>query len=101
VVEQQVPRPLGQRLLRAGLRAVVPHPAAVQGPGQGRPNPPAAAAERPQGQAAAQRTTPAGARRPATHAALEGCVQPALSPNTNAAAARAGDRLGISVEAGP
>lgn len=28
---------------------------------------------------------------------LEGCVQPALSPNTNAAAARLLDRLGISV----
>ena len=28
---------------------------------------------------------------------LEGCVQPALSPNTNAAAARVLDRLGISV----
>lgn len=27
VVEQQVPRPLGQRLLRLGLRAVVPRPA--------------------------------------------------------------------------
>jgi glycolate oxidase iron-sulfur subunit len=27
VVEQQVPRPLGQRLLREGLRAVVPRPA--------------------------------------------------------------------------
>ena len=30
---------------------------------------------------------------------LEGCVQPALSPNTNAAAARVLDRLGISVTA--
>lgn len=29
---------------------------------------------------------------------LEGCVQPALSPNTNAAAARLLDRLGISVQ---
>jgi glycolate oxidase iron-sulfur subunit len=28
---------------------------------------------------------------------LEGCVQPALSPNTNAAAARVLDRLGISI----
>ncbi|WP_259697692.1 heterodisulfide reductase-related iron-sulfur binding cluster, partial [Pseudomonas brassicacearum] len=30
---------------------------------------------------------------------LEGCVQPSLSPNTNAAAARVLDRLGISVTA--
>jgi len=29
---------------------------------------------------------------------LEGCVQPGLSPNTNAAAARVLDRLGISVQ---
>ncbi len=63
-VEQQVPRPLGQRLLRQGLRAVVPRPA------------------------------PRHARRVLM---LEGCVQPALSPNTNAAAARLLDRLGISV----
>src|SRR3546814_17457126 len=28
---------------------------------------------------------------------LEGCVQPSLSPNTNAAAARVLDRLGISI----
>jgi glycolate oxidase iron-sulfur subunit len=32
---------------------------------------------------------------------LEGCVQPSLSPNTNAAAARVLDRLGISVSAAP
>jgi glycolate oxidase iron-sulfur subunit len=32
---------------------------------------------------------------------LEGCVQPTLSPNTNAAAARVMDRLGISVAAAP
>ena len=40
-------------------------------------------------------------RPPARHARrvlmLEGCVQPSLSPNTNAAAARVLDRLGISV----
>jgi glycolate oxidase iron-sulfur subunit len=40
--------------------------------------------------------------RPAVHHArhmlmLEGCVQPGLSPNTNAAAARVLDRLGISI----
>ncbi|WP_175038495.1 glycolate oxidase subunit GlcF, partial [Burkholderia stagnalis] len=47
----------------------------------------------------------AGTRPPARHARrvlmLEGCVQPALSPNTNAAAARVLDRLGISVTPAP
>ncbi|HDR9699438.1 TPA: glycolate oxidase subunit GlcF, partial [Burkholderia aenigmatica] len=45
---------------------------------------------------------PAAAPRPPVRHArrvlmLEGCVQPSLSPNTNAAAARVLDRLGISV----
>jgi glycolate oxidase iron-sulfur subunit len=45
--------------------------------------------------------TPAKARPAVRHARkvlmLEGCVQPGLSPNTNAATARVLDRLGISV----
>ena len=36
-------------------------------------------------------------RRPRQMIVLEGCVQPALSPNINAAAARVLDRLGISL----
>ncbi|WP_341644897.1 glycolate oxidase subunit GlcF [Thauera sp. SDU_THAU2] len=48
------------------------------------------------------RRKPAARPRPAARHArivlmLEGCVQPGLSPNTNAAAARMLDRLGISV----
>ncbi|CAE6861450.1 Lactate utilization protein A [Paraburkholderia aspalathi] len=43
-------------------------------------------------------TTPRPApRHSRTMLMLEGCVQPALSPNTNAAAARVLDRLGISI----
>lgn len=101
VVEQQVPRPLSQRLLRLGLRAVVPRPAlfkALTRSGQAlRPLLPASVKRK----LPAQVTTP-GQRPAVRHARrvlmLEGCVQPALSPNTNAAAARLLDRLGISVQ---
>ena len=101
VVEQQVPRPFGQRLLRRGLRAVVPRPAlfkALTRTGQAlRPVLPARLkAKLP------AHITPPGLRPTPRHARrvllLEGCVQPALSPNTNAATARLLDRLGISVE---
>jgi glycolate oxidase iron-sulfur subunit len=48
-----------------------------------------------------QKTKPAGAWPPARHArrmlALAGCVQPALAPSINAAAARVLDRVGISL----
>ncbi|MGY4527802.1 glycolate oxidase subunit GlcF [Pseudomonas sp. TE21394] len=101
VVDQQVPRPLGQRLLRHGLRAVVPRPAlfkTLTRSGQAlRPLLPATLRHKLPARAAAP-----GVRPVARHARrvllLEGCVQPALSPNTNAAAARLLDRLGISVE---
>ncbi|MFT2185998.1 glycolate oxidase subunit GlcF [Pseudomonas putida] len=101
VVEQQVPRPLSQRLLRLGLRAVVPRPAlfkALTRSGQAlRPLLPASVKRKLPAQ-----VTPPGQRPAVRHARrvlmLEGCVQPALSPNTNAAAARLLDRLGISVQ---
>jgi len=100
VVEQQVPRPLGQRLLRQGLRAVVPHPAlftALTRTGQAlRPLLPATLKSKLPAQIAAPGERPA-VRHARRVLLLEGCVQPALSPNTNAAAARLLDRLGISV----
>ena len=101
VVEQQVPRPLGERLLRLGLRAVVPHPSlfkALARSGQAlRPLLPSALKAKLPARIAdpGQRPAPRHARRVLL---LEGCVQPALSPNTNAAAARLLDRLGISVQ---
>ncbi|WP_153789194.1 glycolate oxidase subunit GlcF [Pseudomonas sp. EMN2] len=101
VVEQQVPRPLGQRLLREGLRAVVPHPAAFKAlakVGQSlRPLLPSGLKAKLPAQVhdAGQRPAP---RHPRRVLLLEGCVQQALSPNTNAATARLLDRLGISVE---
>jgi len=102
VVEQQVPRPLGQRLLREGLRAVVPRPALFRALTS------TAKAFRPLLPQTLQAKLPrhphpAKPRPQLLHARrvlmLEGCVQPALSPNTNAAAARVLDRLGISVTA--
>lgn len=101
VAEQQVPRPLGQRLLRQGLRAVVPRPAlfkALTRSGQAlRALLPATL----KGKLPAS-VTPPGERPAPRHARrllmLEGCVQAAFSPNTNAAATRLLDRLGISVQ---
>ncbi len=100
VVEEQVPRPLGERMLREGLRTVVPRPAlfkALTRTGQAFRTllPAALKAKLP------RQPVPAKPRPPAQHARrllmLEGCVQSALSPNTNAATARVLDRLGISV----
>ena len=100
VVEQAVPRPLNERLLRQGLRAVVPRPALFKALTQTglalRPLLPAALkAKLPREiRSAKPRPTQQHTRRVLM---LEGCVQPGLSPNTNAASARVLDRLGISV----
>ena len=100
VVDAAVPRPLDQRLLREGLRGVVPNAGlfkALINSGQVfralLPN--SLQAKLP------RNPQPAGTRPTRRHARqvlmLEGCVQPSLSPNTNAATARVLDRLGISI----
>jgi glycolate oxidase iron-sulfur subunit len=100
VVDAAVPRPLAQRALRESLRAVVPNASLFKGLTQlgqvFRPLLPAALkAKLPRAARPAKpRPEPRHARRVLM---LEGCVQPGLSPNTNAAAARVLDRLGISV----
>lgn len=99
-VEARAPRPWLDRLLRLGLRIGMVNPrraaflfalarpvrALLPASLRGKIPP---------------RPAPAGARPPARHPRtmlmLEGCVQPGLSPNTNAATARVLDRLGISV----
>ena len=100
VVDAQVPRPLAQRLLREGLRSVVPRTSLFKrlvGSAQLlRAWLPAPLQDK------LPRNVPAVKPRPTTRHArqvlmLEGCVQPSLSPNTNVAAARVLDRLGISV----
>lgn len=103
VVDAAVQRPLGQRLLREGLRAVVPKPGLFKGLlGSGQ-------VFRAVLPATLQSKLPHNVEhakaRPTRHHArqvlmLEGCVQPGLSPNTNAATARVLDRLGISITPG-
>ncbi|SQF97784.1 glycolate oxidase iron-sulfur subunit [Paucimonas lemoignei] len=100
VVDAAVPRPLPQRLLRESLRKVVPNAALFKSLTQlgttFRPLLPGSLKSKLPAD-----ITPAKARPAVRHARrvllLEGCVQPGLSPNTNAATARVLDRLGISV----
>ena len=102
VVDAAVPRPAGQRLLREGLRNVVPNPGRFKvllNSGQAL----RALLPAPLQAKLPRRIEPARPRPVTRHERqvlmLEGCVQPSLSPNTNAAAARVLDRLGISVTA--
>ena len=100
VVDAAVPRSAGQRLLRQSLRAVVPNPGLFKrlintGERLRALLPEALQAKLP------RNVRPAGERTTARHSRqvlmLEGCVQPSLSPNTNAATARVLDRLQIGV----
>ncbi len=101
IVEEKVRRPLPGRLARRALRMLIPHRnrfAAALWLGQ---------TVRPLLPAGLKRRVPApssaGPRPQRRHdrkmLVLEGCVQPSLAPNTNAAAARVLDRLGIELVA--
>ena len=98
-VERQVARPVTERVMRWGLRQVLPYGSRF-GPllriGQGlRPLLPGALRSKvPPRQTA--RTRPATVH-PRSMLVLEGCAQSSATPNTNAAAARVLDRLGISL----
>ncbi|WP_028311104.1 glycolate oxidase subunit GlcF [Derxia gummosa] len=104
VVEAEVPRPLGQRLVRKALGWGLSDPGRFgAGLALGRlakPLLPARLADKIPADVPA-----AGAWPPLRHArrmlALAGCVQPVLGPDINAAAARLLDRLGISLEVAP
>lgn len=99
-IEKRVRRPLGQRLLRGTLRYVMPRRrvfASLLRLGQlARPFLPHELKTK-----IPTREPIPGHRPEARHARrmliLEGCVQPSLSPNTNAAAERVLDYLGISI----
>ena len=101
-LERRVERPASQRLLRAGLRQVIPRPAVfgtlLKAGRAIRPVLPDALKQK-----IPARATVAKCRPVVRHARrvlmLEGCAQPSLSPNTNAAAARVLDHLDISVVA--
>jgi glycolate oxidase iron-sulfur subunit len=100
-VDRRVERPVLQRLLRDGLRAAITRPVVFDTllklgrtirpllPAKAKNKIPVHGPIR-----AKSRPAPRHARRVLM---LEGCVQPSLSPNTNAAASRVLDRLGISV----
>jgi glycolate oxidase iron-sulfur subunit len=102
MLERSVERPLTQRVMRSGLRKVIPRPrafGAMLKAGQLlRGALPSTIADK-----IPHNVISAGTRPPVRHERrmliLEGCAQRSLSPNTNAATARVLDRLGVSIEA--
>lgn len=99
LVEKVSPRPLKDRLARRALRAVVPHPmrfTALLRAGQAlrRVLPVALRARIPQRRSAGPWPARAHTRRMVV---WQGCVQPSLAPDINAAAARVLDRFGIQL----
>jgi glycolate oxidase iron-sulfur subunit len=97
--EEKTERSIGQRIQRGLLRRVLPRTAVFNSLlAVGRLMRPMLPGGVARSIPVAQKTT---ARPTARHArtmlVLEGCVQPGLAPNTNAAAARVLDRLGISL----
>ncbi|MDN4053245.1 glycolate oxidase subunit GlcF [Massilia sp. YIM B02763] len=103
VVEARVPRPAGERLKRATLKEFLPRTSLFKPAfwaGQlARPVLPATLRGKLQpAPAAGHWPTRAHARKMLV---LEGCVQPAMAPNVNAATARVLDALGVQLLAAP
>ena len=103
LVEERVGRPFGERIRRRALLSVIPHRARfapLLGLGRlARPLLPGSIARRiPPGEPAGPWPAPRHARRVL---ALGGCVQGAIAPGIDAAAARVLDRLGISYVPAP
>ncbi|MGV8898044.1 MAG: glycolate oxidase subunit GlcF [Burkholderiaceae bacterium] len=103
IVDDRVPRPLSQRLLRTALKEVLPRrwlfaPAMKAGQWL-RPLLPKALKNK------VPVLHPAGLWPTAVHARkmllLDGCVQPSMSPNINAATARVFDALGVQLVVAP
>jgi len=99
LVEEQVERPLKERLLRSALVALVPYPkrfGALAALGRlARPLLPSRlAAKVPSPRPAGDWPSPRGRERVLV---LAGCVQSVATPLTNAAAARVLDRLGLDL----
>lgn len=108
LVEQQAPRNLKQRLLRKAILTVLPHrnrfTPLLRTAQTIRPLLPAALSNKiPARHTSGQQ--PAGQQPAPAHPrfmlVLEGCVQPAIAPDINAATARVLDRLGISLITAP
>ncbi|WP_250453027.1 glycolate oxidase subunit GlcF [Caballeronia sp. ATUFL_M2_KS44] len=102
MLDRSVERPLAQRVMRSGLRKVIPRPrmfgAMLKAGRLLRGALPSTIADK-----IPHNVISEGTRPPVRHTRrmlmLEGCAQRALSPNTNAATARVLDRLGVSIEA--
>lgn len=103
LVDQRVPRPLGQRIARTTLKECLPRsslfkPAFRAGQAL-RPLLPAKLQDKLQpARAAGHWPTRVHARKMLV---LDGCVQPAMAPNINAAAARVLDALGVQLTVAP
>jgi glycolate oxidase iron-sulfur subunit len=103
IVEQQVPRSLSQRIVRTALKEALPRKWLFT------PAMKAGQLVRPLLPKALQNKVPAkqdaGAWPTAQHARkmllLDGCVQPAMAPNINAATARVLDALGVQLVVAP
>ena len=104
LAEERVERPLWQRFKRWGLRAVLPRRwlfAPLLGLGQWlRPALPFALQDKVPASTPERGTWPRS-RHARRMLALAGCVQPSLSPDINAAAARVLDKLGIALIEAP
>ncbi len=102
LAEQQLPRSLGKRLLRWGLRQVIPHPTRFKtllALGRGfQPLLPEKLQQKiPPKRHASPWPKQNGNNHKRVMLTLAGCVQPSTAPHTNAAAARVLDRLGITL----
>ncbi|MGM0521487.1 MAG: glycolate oxidase subunit GlcF [Pseudomonadota bacterium] len=100
-IERRVPRPAAERAQRYALRKMLVEPkrfAALLKLGQTfKPLVPGKLRDKMPASPVDAGKRPAAERHTRRVLMLEGCVQPGLSPNTNAATARVLDRLGISV----
>ncbi|QJQ95916.1 MULTISPECIES: glycolate oxidase subunit GlcF [Halomonadaceae] len=100
-IERRVPRNARDRALRYGLRKALVEPKRFQALlslGQTfKPLVPGALKSKMPGKPVDAGTRPDHKRHTRQMLILEGCVQPGLSPNTNAATARVLDRLGIGL----
>ena len=101
IIEEEVPRSFSQRALRRTLRTVLPHrkrvtPLVKLGQAVAPLLPTALRSHLPPKQKAGLWPD---ARHQRTMLVLDGCVQPSMGPNINAAAARVLDRIGVSLVA--
>jgi glycolate oxidase iron-sulfur subunit len=105
LIEKLSPRPAGERLLRQGLRRTLASPSLFKrlySLGQGmRGLLPSGLREHLPPPSKQVDSPFAAARHPRRMLVLAGCVQPSLAPETNLAATRVLDRLGIQLVTAP